>query len=51
MRLEIVWRNPIPLAKMERTVQRVRTEQFSAFYAVTNPDTRQEFELILGTAA
>jgi len=50
MRLEIVWRNPIPLAKMERTIQRVRTEHFGALYVVTNPDTRQEFELILGAA-
>ena len=50
MRLQIVWRNPIPLAKMERTVQRVRNEQFGALYVVTNPDTRQEFELILGAA-
>ncbi|MGO9676225.1 MAG: hypothetical protein ACLPW4_03150 [Candidatus Sulfotelmatobacter sp.] len=50
MRLEIVWRNPIPLARMERTVQRVRTEQFGALYIVTNPDTRREFELILGAA-
>lgn len=50
MRLEIVWRNPIPLAKMERTIQRVKTEHFSALYVVTNPDTSQEFELILGAA-
>ena len=50
MRLQIVWRNPIPLAKMERTVQCVRTEQFGALYVVTNPDIRQEFELILGAA-
>ena len=50
MRLQIVWRTPIPLAKMERTVQRVRDEQFGVLYVVTNPDTRQEFELILGVA-
>ncbi len=50
MRLQIVWRNPIPLAKMQRTVQLVRTDPFGALYVVTNPDTRQEFELILGAA-
>ena len=50
MRLQIVWRNPIPLAKMEQTVQRVRIEHFGALYVVTNADTRQEFELILGAA-
>jgi hypothetical protein len=50
MRLQIVWRNPIPLAKMQRTVQRVKTEHFGALYVVTNPDTGQEFELILGAA-
>lgn len=51
MRLQIVWRNSIPLAKIQQTVQRVRTEQFGALYVVINPDTAQEFELILGNAA
>jgi len=51
MRLQIVWRNPIPLAKILQTVQRVRAEQFGALYVVTNPDTTQEFELIPGDAA
>ena len=50
MRLQIVWRNPIPLAKMQRTLQRVRTERFVALYVVINPGTTQEFELILGAA-
>ncbi len=50
MKLEIVWRNPILLAKIQQTVQRVRTEQFGTLYVVTNPDTTQEFELILGAA-
>lgn len=51
MRLQIVWRNSIPLAKIQQTVQRVRTKQFGALYVVINPDTAQEFELILGNAA
>jgi hypothetical protein len=51
MRLQIVWRNSIPVAKIQQTVQRVRTAQFGAWYVVTNPDTTQEFELILGDAA
>jgi hypothetical protein len=50
MKLQIVWRNPTPLAQMQRTVERVRTEQFGVLYVVTNPDTAQEFELILGAA-
>jgi hypothetical protein len=51
MRLQVVWRNPIPLAKILQSVQRVRTEQFGAWYVVSNPDTTREFELILGNAA
>ena len=51
MTLQIVWRNPNPLARMEQTVHRVRTEWFGALYVVTNPATTQEFELILGFAA
>jgi hypothetical protein len=50
MTLQIVWRNPTPLAKMQQTLQRVRTDQSVALYVVTNPDTTQEFELILGAA-
>jgi hypothetical protein len=50
MSLQIVWRNPSPLAKLQPTVQRVRTEQSGTLYVVTNPDTTQEFELILGAA-
>jgi hypothetical protein len=51
MKLQVVWSNPIPLAKIKQTVQRIRTEQFGALYVVTNPDCTQEFELILGDAA
>lgn len=51
MALEIVWRNPLPLARTEHKLQRIRSDQFGAVYAVTNPDLRQEFELILGHVA
>jgi hypothetical protein len=51
MRLQIVWRNPIPLTTAQQTVQRVRTEQFAALYVVTSSDITREFELILGDAA
>jgi len=51
MTLQIVWRNPNPLARMKQTVHRVRTEHFGALYIVINPDTTQESELILGDAA
>ena len=50
MNLQIVWRNPVSLAKLQRTLQRIKTEQFGAVYVVTNPETTQEFELILGAA-
>lgn len=51
MALAIVWRNPVPLIKTKRTLQRISRNQFGAVYAVTNPDLMQEFELILGHVA
>ncbi len=51
MTLEIVWRNPVPLSRIENKVQRVRSDEFGAVYVVTSPDLAQEFELIPGTAA
>jgi hypothetical protein len=51
MALEIIWRNPTPLAKTEQKVQRMGSEQFGAVYVVTSPDCTQEFELIPGDAA
>lgn len=51
MALEIVWRNPLPLARTEHKLQRIRSDQFGAVYAVTDLDLRQEFELILGNVA
>jgi len=51
MALEIVWRNPHPLAKAEHKLQRIRKDRLGAVYAVTCPDLTQEFELILGTVA
>jgi hypothetical protein len=51
MALKIVWRNPLPLIRTERMLQRIRSDQFGAVYAVTGPDLRQEFEVILGEVA
>jgi hypothetical protein len=51
MALEIVWRNPLPLARTEYKLQRIRRDQFGAVYAVIDVDLMQEFELILGHVA
>jgi hypothetical protein len=51
MALMIVWRNPLPVIRTERALQRIRSDQFGAVYAVTGPDLTQEFEVILGEVA
>ena len=51
MALKIVWRNPLPLSGTERGLQRIRSDQFGAVYAVTGPDLTREFEVILGEVA
>jgi hypothetical protein len=51
MELKIVWRNPLPLTRTKRTLERIRSDRFGALYAVTNPDLTQQFELILSEVA
>jgi hypothetical protein len=51
MDLKIVWRNPLPLTRTKRTLQRIRKDQFGAVYVVTAPDLTQEYEVILGEVA
>jgi len=51
MPLKIVWRNPLPLIRSKRTLQRIRSDQFGALYAVIAPDLTQEYEVILGEVA
>ena len=51
MELKIVWRNPLPLIRAKRTMQRIRRDQFGAMYAVSALDLRQEFEVLQGEAA
>ena len=51
MELKIVWRNPLPLIRTKRTLQRIRSDPFGALYAVTNPDLAQQFELIMSEVA
>jgi hypothetical protein len=41
MALKMVWRNPLPPKRTERTLQRIRSDQFGAVYAVTGPDLTQ----------
>jgi hypothetical protein len=48
MKLEIVWRNPIPPAKGEKRVEPVAVDEFGAVYAVRTADKTAAFELILG---
>jgi hypothetical protein len=50
MYLKIVWRNPLPLIRTKRTLQRIRKDQFGAVYAVTAPDLTR-YEVILGAVA
>ena len=50
MELQIVWRNPVPLAPIEHALHKIRSDEFGAVYSVTDPDLTQEFELILGAA-
>jgi hypothetical protein len=52
MELKIVWRNPLPLIRTKRTLQRIRgRDQFGAVYAVSALDLRQEFEVLQGEVA
>jgi hypothetical protein len=51
MELKIVWRNPLPLIRTKRTLQRIRSDQFGAVYAVSALNLMQEFELLQGEAA
>jgi hypothetical protein len=54
MALEIVWRSPLTLVRPELMLERIRSDQFSAVYAVyavTAPDLTEEFEVILGEVA
>jgi len=51
MDLKIVWRNPLPIIRTKRTVQRIRRHQFGAVYSVSALDLRQEFEVLAGEAA
>jgi hypothetical protein len=49
--LKIVWRNPLPLIRTKRTLQRIRRDQFGAVYAVTALDLTQELEVIVSQVA
>jgi hypothetical protein len=51
MELKIVWRNPLPLIRTKRTLQRIRRDQFGAVYAVSVLNLRQEFEVLQGQVA
>jgi hypothetical protein len=51
MALQIIWRNPVPLVRFNRTLQRIISNKLGTVYAVTAPDLMQAFELIPGEVA
>jgi hypothetical protein len=51
MELKIVWRTPLLLIRIKRTLQRIRRDQFGAVYSISAPDLRQEFEVLQDEAA
>jgi hypothetical protein len=51
MALEIVWRNPLPLARIVHQVRLVSNDEFRSVYAVTDPNAKHELELTPGHAA
>jgi len=51
MEMKIVWRNPVPLIRTRRTLQRIRRDQFGAVYTVTALDLTQELEVIVSEVA
>jgi hypothetical protein len=44
MALRIVWRNPMPLIRTERTPQRIISDELGATCAVTAPDLMTEID-------
>ena len=50
MKLEIVWRNPLAVTRVEHTLHKVSRDESGAVYSVTNPDLTQQFVLIQGVA-
>jgi hypothetical protein len=51
MEMKIVWRNPVPLIRTRRTLQRIRRDQFAEVYTVTALDLIQELEVIVSEVA
>ena len=48
MALEIVWRNPNPVAKRGRRVNQIVSDEFGALYAVRTERETAAFEVIFG---
>ena len=51
MKLKIIWRNPVSFITTERTLWRIRRDQFGAVYAVCATGLIQQLELIPGKVA
>jgi hypothetical protein len=51
MTLKIVWRNPHLLTATKPKLQRIRSDESGAVYAVTARDLTQEFEVIQSQVA
>jgi hypothetical protein len=48
MTLTIVWRNPLPLSRTERTLQQHISSWSGAVYPITDPDLMAEIDAIVG---
>jgi hypothetical protein len=48
MTLTIVWRNPLPLSRTERTLQQNISSWSGMVYPITDPDLIAEIDAIVG---
>ena len=51
MKLEIVWRNPVPTHKSKSSIRAVLYEEHVTVYLVSNAEDMDEFAVISGGAA
>jgi hypothetical protein len=51
MKLEIVWRNPVPVRETKNRVELIVVDEFGALYSAVGADGATAFEVILGGAA
>jgi hypothetical protein len=49
--MKLVWQNPLPLVKTEPTLERIKSDEFGALYAVTVQESTRQFEVLVGEVA